>query len=353
VGAQQHPDLGAPGDYPEAAEVWLGALVGEVAVNPEFPIEVNTPGDLQWRVGDGAQVAEDQVIGLIGARKLELSEREVQLKRNRYRNAAADIEQTNLDQKKTLQNSIRELEQKLSRMSLTKTELELLGSEFAQRLAKERTELDEELQRSRARLESDYFEQAETADRHALDLELEHAEVDHEELRRNSEVLAPTAGRIKIEWRDEIRGATVIGKIIKEGLAEVRLEMADVRLQSIPGAELVIEISGDDGRIHRGGYLRTLEERSLARNARILVFGVDQPDGAGQVPASLAGSRMIRLYRKLARPGRIVPKSDLIFRFPQEISAAGWAGFIEKRWPGIKVTYVAPKVVVVNPAHEN
>jgi hypothetical protein len=42
--AQEHPDLGKFESYTEASEIWLGSLVGEVVVNPEFPVEVNVAG---------------------------------------------------------------------------------------------------------------------------------------------------------------------------------------------------------------------------------------------------------------------------------------------------------------------
>jgi hypothetical protein len=353
--AQEHADLGKVADYPVASEVWLGSLVGEVSVNPEFPVEVNVPGEFRWKAAAGQAVAENEVIGIAGAEKLDLSERDLLLKKNRYRNSVVDLEFANSEKRRSLLNTIRDMEEKLSRMRLTGGERELLGAEFEAKLAKERAELEEELKRSRAKLESDYFELAEAADRKSLDLEIERAEVDHRELERNSEVLAPTTGRIVIEPREAgpIRKETVVGLIVKEGLAEVRLEIADARLRNLPGEELLIEVSGDDGRKYRGAYLRELEQRSMDRNARILVFDVRNADAAEPVPVALGGTRMVMVFRKLAKAARIVPKKDLVFRFPKEIESEGWAVFIEKRWPGVKVTYVAPRDIIVDAANEN
>jgi hypothetical protein len=351
--AQHHPDLGSLAEFPVASEVWLGSLVGDVEVDPEFPVEVSQPGKLDWKVADGQQVAKNEVVAIIGAEKLKLSERDLELKKNRYRNSVMDIEQSVMENSRALGRTIEEMEERLTRMSLTEGEHRLLGAEFVERLSKERADLEKEIKRLQDKLDGDYFELAEAADRRALDLEIDRADLDHRELLRSSEVLAPVAGRIFIDVADSIREATVIGRIIKTGLAEARLELADSYLRNIPGKELSIEVSGDDSRIFRGGFLRVLDQRALDRNAKIMVFDVRSPDPDGAVPVALSGSRMIRVFRILDRPHRIVPKKDLIFRFPKEIEAEGWAVFIEKRWPGVKVVSVAPRDIVVRPADEN
>lgn len=353
AGAQYHDDLGSLESYQVASEVWLGSLVGEVSVNPEFPVEVNSPGKLEWKVADGQQVAKDEVIAMIGADKVELSERELEIKKSRYGNSIIDIEESGIEKKRSLSKTIEEMESRLTRMSLTSGERGLLGAGFEKRLATEREALENEIKRARDKLSGDYFELTEAADRRALDLEIDRAKFDHEELRRSSEVLSPVAGRIAIDFNETVRTATVICRIIKVGLAEARLELADSYLRNIPGAELLIEVSGEDSRAYRGGFLRLLDQRALERNAKIMIFGIQSQDGKEPVPVALNGSRMIRLFRILEKPQTIVPKKDLLFRFPKEIESEGWAGFVEKRWPGVKVTFVAPRDLVVSRAHEN
>jgi hypothetical protein len=350
---QSHPDIGRFEEYPMVSRVWLGSLVGEVRVNPEFSIEVVVPGKFQWMVEDGQPVAEGDVIGIAAVEKIDLLKRELELKESRFGNALIDLELANSEKRQTLVRNIDEMEEKLARMTLTETERRLLGAQFAQRLTKERATLEKELKSSRDRLDSDYFELAAAAERKALDLEIERARLDYEDLRRSSEVLAPTEGKLAIEVRDPIRKSTVVGSVIKDGLAEVRLEVADVHLRNVPGEELVIEVNGEDGRTYRGAYLRVLEETSLDRNAKIMVFDVRGADERTPVPPALDGSRMIRVFRTLAKPGRGVPKKDLVFKFPKEIDSEGWAEFFEKRWPGVRVTYVAPREIIVNPANEN
>lgn len=351
--AQSHPDIGRLEDHPIVSRVWLGSLVGGVRVNPEFPVEVVMPGKIQWVVEDGQMVAGGDVIGIVAVEKLELLERELGLKESRYGNALIDQELTNREKRQALVRSIDEMEEKLARMDLTKTERRLLGAQFEQRLSEERMTLKMQLKSLRDKLESDYFELAAAADRKALDLEIERARLDYEDLRRNSELLAPEGGKVAIEVRDPIRKSTVIGRIIKAGLAEVRLEMADVHLRNVPGEELVIEVNGEDGRTYHGAFIRELEETSLDRNAKVMLFDVQGVDERTPVPPELGGSRMIRVFRTLAKPGHGVPKKDLVFKFPKEIDSDGWANFFEKRWSGVRVTYVAPREVIVNPADEN
>lgn len=347
--------LGRLADFPEASEVWLGSLVGEISVNPSFPVEVNIPGVFRWKVTDGQKVEADEVLGISDAEKVDLSADNLRLKQDRYRNSLLDIELTNAEKRKSLLNGILEMEQRLAKMTLTRSERELLGAAFEKRLAKERAELEEELDHSRSKLTGDYFEVTEATEGRALELDMKRSAVENRELLRNSEVLAPQSGTVVIEptANEPIRKPTVVGHIVKEGLAEATVELADTRLRNLSGRDLVIKVSGEDGRIYRGGFLRELARRSMDRNARILVFGIEPDDTATAVPASLAGSRMVRVFRRLPVPGRIVPKKDLLYRFPKEIEADGWAGFIEKRWPGVKVTYVAPRELVVNTADEN
>lgn len=353
LSAQEHPDLGRFDDCPQVTEVWLGALLGEVAVNPEFPIVLSIPGEFLWKVTDGKVIEKNEVIGISNAKKLELSERDLLVKKNRYQNSRIDIDFANQNNRKTLKNSKRELEKKLAEMVMTDSEKTLLGAAFEKRLKKERAEIESELEKTRSKLESDYFDLALAADRNSLDLELEHAEFDYQELVKSSEVVSSVSGKIVILNREPIRSETVIGNIIKEGLAEVRLEMADLRLRSIPGEELVIEVSGEDGRRFRGVYQSTLDARSLDRNAKILIFEIQKLADREPISPRLSGSRMVRIFRKLAKPGRAIDKDGLLFKFPQEISSMGWASFVEKRWAGVKVTYVGPKVIVVNRLNEN
>lgn len=351
--AQTHPDLGAISDYPTGSEVWLGSIVGEVTVSPEFPIEVSVQGPVEWKAADGETVAQDQVVCLTGARKIELTEQDLQLKKDRYQNALIDLEWSNRDKKKTLESTIREHEQKLSQMKLTPTEKSLLGDEFAQRLAVERTKLLDELERAQEKLRGDYFNQDLLNERMALDLEIEKSEHDLWELLRASEVRAAVSGKLVIESREMFRQDSPIGRIVKDNEAEARVELADPRLRDIPGKQLAIEILGEDGRTYRGTYSRLFERTSLDRNARIVIFQIQAKDEATGIPQSLSGNRMTRILRILPEPGHIVPKNKLIFQFPEEIHKDGWAAFIETRWPGVKVSYVGPKELVIIPAHEN
>ncbi len=351
--AQEHPDLGKIQDYPISLEVWIGSLVGEISVNPEFPVEVNVPGKLEWKVANGQLVGKDEVITITGFEKLKLSERDLELKKGRRRNSIIDIEQDIREKKQALSDSMDGMEEKLTRMSLTDGERGLLGAEFAARLGKERAALEEVIRRSREKLAGDYFEVTEAMDLRALDLEIERAELDYKELLRGSEIVSPVAGQIVIDFNDSIRTNTVVCRIIKVGLAEARLELTDSYLRNIPGEELAIEISGEDGRTYRGHLLRLLDQRALERNAKVMVFDVKNPDENEAVPVALNGSRMIRIHRLLPKPNRIVPKKDLVFKFPKEIESRGWAAFIENRWPGVKVLYVAPRDLVVSLTNEN
>jgi hypothetical protein len=351
--AQTHPDLGDLAQFPIANDVWLASLAGEVTVNPEFPVEIASKGIVDWQVADGTDVSQNQIICLTAAKKLELSARNLELKKNRYANAALDQELANQSQRKTLRDAVKDLEGKLSQMELTPTEKEVLGSKFSQLLATERTDLKQEIARSKSKLESSYFDQALLNERKSLDLDLEKAEHDHQELTKNSQVLAFTSGKLIITGNEVTDPKTPIGKIIKTDEAEVRLEFTETRLRNLPSKQLLLEVAGDNGVLYRAIYARTLEQKSYDRNAEILVFTLEKPTDGLPIPALLKGKRLVRVLRQLDKPGHIVPKDKLIAQFPEEINRNGWAAFITKRWQGVLVSYVGPRDLVIQAANEN
>lgn len=346
-------DFGKISDYPTASKIWLGSIVSEVSVDPAMPMELSILGELQWNVQDGAMVEEGDVIATTEAKKIELSSRSLELKRSNLRNAILDAQMSNDDKRRTLMTSVQEMETKLSGMKLTDTEQELLGSEFAKRLAVERAKLSAEIKRQREKLDGDYFEASEIYNRQSLELELEKAENEHSEMVKAAQVLAEFSGKIEIQFRGEIRKPTVIGNLIKVGQAEVKVELADPRIRNVAGSELLIDINGEDGNLYQGVYSHDSKERSLNRNGRICIFKLHPLEPNGILPSSLSGMRMTRIYRNLAKPGYVIDKNKFLFEHSREISQDGWASFVEKHWPGVKVIYVAPKVVVVNEQHEN
>lgn len=353
VRSQTHPDLGGLADFPKENRVWLGAAVGEIAINPSVNIEIKSLGTLEWRVKTGDVVKEDQIICLTDSKKIELSASELALKKNKYQNSLKDILATIQDKKKALQTSIAELEVKIAGMTLTETENRLLGSNFAKRLNSEREEMVKELEISRSKLDSDYFEIAAQNETRALELEIEKAEYEHEQLQKNSEIRAPTLGRISIGVTEVLKPDSDVAKIVKDGTAEARLELTDPRLRNAIAEELAIQFIGEDGRAYQGTYLKTLDEQSMTRLGRIIIFSVIPPSDDKVIPETLSGTRMLQIQKALPKPGHIVPKADLIFKFPEEINKNGWARFIEKRWVGSRVTYVGPRDLVILNSNED
>lgn len=351
--AQSHADLGKLEDYPMVSRAWLGSLVGDVQVDPEFPLELSAATSIVWKVEDGTTVAADQVIAEVNVEKLQLTKSKLELKKVKRSNELRDLEIKNVENRKALKKQIDELESLLSQMKLTDTEAQILGKKFSERMEKERKLTEEERDRLKQKLESNYFEVAHDAERENLDLEIKQAELDYEELLRNSEILAPEAGRLEIDVREPFRKTTVVGKIIQEGSAEVVLEMADVRINNLKSSELEIEMNGQDGKMYVGSYLRTLEQTSVRGNEKILVFDLKGKQEGQAVRKELHGRNMIRVYRRLEKPAYSVPKQDLVFRFPKEIDSEGWAAFFEKRWSGIQVSYVAPREVIIQARNEN
>ncbi len=195
---QSHPDLGDFEDYPEDSKIWLATMAGEVVVNPVFPVLATELTTLKWDVADGAEVKEDEILGHRNAEKIDLSRRDLELRKSKYPNELNDLEWANRDKKKALAASIDELHHTINGMVLTPKELELLGVDFEKKLKKERKELEEELELMKGRLEGEYFDQALESERTALNLDLDTAFQTHDELVKSSRILSPSDGRLEI-----------------------------------------------------------------------------------------------------------------------------------------------------------
>ncbi len=352
--AQQEADPDALlEDFPVASRVWLGAIVGEVSVDPVTPIDLNRPGELVWQVEDGAPVEEGDVVALTGHQKITLSASQLRIQQSRRRHDIQDITWATEEKVRGLKNSIAEQEQYLEKLSLTRTERELLGVKFEERLADERAEAESQLKKMRDRLEGDYFDELDRLEKESIDLELQAAEQDHEDLIRNSEVLAPATGSLRILHRGNISRAKLLGEIVKTGLAEAELELSDPRLRSVPGEELEVEILGDDGLAYPGFYLREAEKQGFGQNTRTVVMEIYPAEEGAEVPPTLEGSRMITIFRTLPEPGHLVPKAPLVFSNPEEIGRDGWNRFVTKRWPDSRIIYIGPREIVIAKAGEN
>ncbi len=342
---QSHPDLGNFEDYREESRIWLATLAGEAVVNPVFPIlatEVATP---KWEVPDGALVKEDDVLGFRGADKIDLSLRDIELRKSRYANDLSDLEWTNRDNRKALAASIVEMELKIEALVMTPKERELLGGEFEKKLKLEQEKIGEELALMKTRLEGSYYDQALKDERTALNLDLDKAVQAHDELVKESRILSPSDGRFEILVSEPLKVEQEIGQVRLEGRGELRVEASGQAFGSIPLDELVIETQADDGKIYRGKYLRTQGEKLFERADAVLVFSLRGDEE--KLPDEVAGRRMCRIYRTLEEPGRIVPKEKLLFEHPDEIVKDGWAKFVESRWPGTKLVSVGPRDLVI------
>ncbi len=351
--AQSDPDLGAIADYPLSNEVWLSSLIGEVIVNPEFPVETSALGELEWIVGNGEKVTVDQVLCHTAVEKIRLSERDLALRKSQYPNALNDLEFSYIDKRKAVETSIEEIEKKLSDMNLTDTERELLGTGFEKRLQEEKRKFEKELERLRFKLDSEYFPQGFENEKASLNLDIDKAEQTHADLISNSEIRAEEEGLLTREISDVVKAETTIGTITKTGVAEALVEISDSKLRSVPPSQLSIQFQGNDGQIYRGEYLRTMEASAFQARDPVYVFVIRSMKKDGIVPESLNGSLLFRVSRILNTPGHIVPKGDLLFKFPEEINENGWVSFITKRWEGTSILYVGPKDIVVTKTNED
>lgn len=342
-----HPDLGKPSDYHQVEAVWFGSILGQIDVEPETSVTVSAQGTFKWTVPDGAEVREGETVGLTNSEALELSRRELDLLRRRLPESLRQAEWATLEKRAGLRASIYELEERMARMSITDTELDLLGSAFAAKLAEEKTSLAEELEDLRDRMNGGHFEQLEAHEKETLELEVAKAEQAYRELERGSRVVAPVDGFVRYDVPEfVITKPVAVGAVLQRGVAEALVEIADPRVAQTDPERLFVEVLSDSGVTYRGRFARIPIKQPLQAGARALIFRLEGVAGEG-VPRDLSGARLVRLMRDLERPGRAVPKNDILHRHTEAVASEGWKNFIETRWSGIRVVFIAPKVVIV------
>jgi hypothetical protein len=350
--AQTHADLGELRDCPKDDKVWFSSVMGTIRINPVKQIEIIDNIKIKWVVPTGEMVNIGQVLGVKDPEGVEHSEKNLKLKKAHLEKTRREGRWDLLEKRKSLRESIAKLQLQLEKMQMTAEEKKWLGNDFEKRLKSDREEVHLQIKDLQEKLKCGHLEDDIAGELGKAELDVLKAEKEHQNLIRNSEILSPVAGQFYLKEVVEnvvLRRPSWVGEVVENGVAQVEFNLADPRLAAEDPKNLRVAVTDQGGEVYEGEYSQMLKSVNGLGEGMNYQFRLLPTAGGKAFTGSVMGPRMIKVYRKLSEPGHMVLKQGLLFKHAKEITEVGWKRFIESRWVGAKVTFIAPKVVVVIP----
>ncbi|MGL4400028.1 MAG: hypothetical protein ACRCXD_09180 [Luteolibacter sp.] len=332
--------------YPLADRLWLGSFGGEVAVNPTTDVLATRSGEIKWEVEEGAEVKEGALVALSGAIQIRQSAGQLALDEDAVEMKLKEAEWQHREKLIGLERQVDDLELKISKLSLTPKERELLGDELAKRLVEETREIKKELKTLNEKLVPEFRANELSIEQRQIQQDIEKARAVHEDLVRSMEIISPSVGILAILKSGYVRANDIIGTVERRGHAVVSMQLLDPELRSEAPESLAISVATPKGDLISGAFSHVDRMANVRLGPMIYHFKLDQNPEVPFTP-DLSGERMITLYKLLHRSVRIVPKADFIFAQPLEIQRLGWAGFLKTIWPTSRIVHVGPRSIAL------
>jgi hypothetical protein len=347
LAAEPSPTVVKPLDsYPLADRLWLGSFGGDVAVNPTMDVLATRSGEIKWEVEDGAEVKEGAVVAYSGAVQIKQSVGQLILDEDAVAVKLKAAEWQHLEKSVGLERQVDELELRISKLSLTPKEKELLGREIGQRLAEEVLEIKRELKTLNEKLIPEFRANELDIEQRQIQQDIEKARAVHEDLVHSMEILSPNVGIIHILKAGYVRASDIIGTVERRGHAVASIQLLDPELRSEAPESLAMSVSSPKGDLVSGTFSHIDRIAKARLGPTVYHFKLDQNP---EIPftSDLSGERMITLYKLLDEEVRIVPKADFIFAYPQQIQRLGWAGFLKTIWPSARIVHIGPRSIAL------
>lgn len=332
--------------YPSREVVWLGSFAGQVAVNPLTDLPATRPGEIEWKVADGANVQEGASLAVCGAAQIAQAERQLALDEANLPLKLRETEWTHREKVSASERQLEEMGNQLQKLDLSKDEKELLGPELAKRVVTEKQQLTSEIAKLKERLNPESAAEELRIAQEQLRLDIEKARLEQLETIRSFEIVAPHAGILHIGLSGYIRGSEIVGTLENRGKASVTLQIADPEVLNEKPELLQVSVVDPRGKSHFGNFSH-IEKGSTIRMGFVIYYFTLEPEPAAPLPDDLTGERLITLSRKLERKAFIVPKTDFLFQNTEEVQRLGWSAFIQQRWPGARIFFVGPRSLAI------
>ncbi|NQX00060.1 hypothetical protein HQ447_05320 [bacterium] len=332
--------------YTLADRQWLGSFGGDVEVNPAMDLPATRSGEIEWKMQDGAEVKEGAVVAFSGALQIRQSAGQLALDEDAVAMKLKTAEWQHREKLIGLGRQVDELELRISKLSITPKERELLGNELAQRLVEEARELKKELKTLNEKSDPELRAGELNLEQRQIQQDIEKARADHEDLVHSMEILSPNDGILHILKSGYVRANDIIATVERRGHAVVSMQLLDPEVRSEAPDSLAISVSSPTGELISGTFSHIDRMTNARLGPTIYHFKLDRKPDAPFSP-DLFGERMVTLYKRLNKEVRIVPKADFLFSYPQEIQRLGWAGFLRDIWPAARIVHIGPRSIAL------
>lgn len=337
-------------DYVEREDIWLGSAGAVVAYEPSDDVLAHRNGEITWLVEAQDLVKEGQIIAQIDAQQHQIALKELELQKASLNAEIRELQWQAGEALVAQRKSLRDLRATRAKLALTPEEETLVGVDILQRVAEEKAELTEQIQRAEEKLK--YLEQGEELERSIikLRLDLEKKEKALIELSETLELVSSSDGTIRNLSQGRIRQGDVVAEIVQAGYFIATVEVSDPAITLVPPEQLTVRLEIEFGRQLSGVFDHVEETVDTLSSVKKLVFKLSDDGEAPSDEKVREGTTrgvMTRIFRKLDKPAYIVPKTEFLFNSPDEILREGWSGFVRRTFPGYKAVMIGSKSIAV------
>ncbi len=350
-------------EYPEVTRMWMG--VEEGVLRPANYEQFRPDGDAYVAIhaNDGQMLKKGEHWATIDPENLELERRTKELEDAKAINKEQDALQ---EARERHVNKIRELHE-MQAQHATMQELRDSGdldAVFGQRVQKAMAQLKEQIAVLEKQVTDDALQESLKLVQEDYSIQAAQRDLKSKTLEKYSMLVAKEAGKLELGGlikRELEEGAKerdlvwvganeLIGSISSDDAYEIIVSASGPLLSGIPTDQLLVFFQDPrTGRKIQGVYTRADERDSGKQIQRDFIFRVDE-DGIKAARRASGSSNSIHVYRRFDKPYRLVSKKDLVFADPEALERSGWAGIVQKTWPGSKVIQVAPQSIAIEPA---
>jgi len=354
--------------YPLASRITLSEASARVQsrrttafVAPiDGPIEIDE--DVRAAGPTGIELEAGRVWARVAPQRLELERRTVQgqrrqLELRRLLFEAIEQPRTTLEARRDLENARRTRDQLRLAVEartdpLVREVFPDLPAQFGDDVLAAAERLVEVLEEN-LRLAEDPEISVEEIQLQLADVELEQAELTFDRLAERSELTMPFAGELVLSPQLDVAGSLFVGggdtiATARGGEIVLHVESGEALWLDVPPEDLVYR-----ARIPGGGVASARFERRETVDLRGFPTLVDrftlEPDESAASLRMLNGAVVRgRLVRSLERPARLVPKLDLMVRYPDAFKRGDWTGGVGEIWPGASAVAIGLTEIAID-----
>lgn len=349
----------------ETERLWMGMEEGTIRPSTYSQVRADGDGDVVIHAVDGRMLHKDEQWATLDPEQLTIERRSLEVDREKQRQQLEKSREDLRESRVRLALELHETEGK--RASLVEVSADPnLSAALKQRAGEAVKKLDERLVVIREKLDPAIEDRDVRLLEEENALQISRKQKQFDVLERRSCLRAEAAGQLR--FSDALKEKLAAGEpgkpvwmktgdllatIVDDRHYEITVTAAGPLLSEIPREQLLVFIQDSQtGKLIPGEYSRTEEVDSGREIVRNFIFVIAE-SGVENARQAQGTRNLVHVYRKFARPYRIVFKKDIAFAAPDVLEASGWDGLVRHLWPGSKVIQVGPQTIAVEPKNAN